>query len=65
LFSWAYAFEQFTLAPAVSSSGVPRAGVTRGMASGALNAGQAWILGGGLIDERDHICFCGFLGPVL
>ena len=32
------------------SGGVPRAGVTRGRAGGALNAGQARILGGGVVD---------------
>jgi len=65
LFSWADASEQFAFAPVVSSSGMPRAGVARGGVSGALNAGLAWILGGGWIGGIDRICFCGFLESVL
>jgi hypothetical protein len=49
---------------AICSAGSPRAKKRAGGA-GTLNAGQAWILGGGWIDGIGWIFFCGFQESVL
>ncbi len=43
---------------------VPRAGVARGSGRGALNAGRAWIIGGGAVDGFGQSWF-QFSGVVL
>ena len=61
------ASEMVGFVPARCSSGVPRAGVTRGRERGALNAGQAWILGGERMTGSkgfvlDSLCALRYLG---